>query len=74
MNNTDLEVFLTIIQAKSISGAANVLFLSPSAIGARLKALEDELGFSLFFTEKGLQNDPAHGKKERLSSPMQSSG
>ena len=53
MNNTDLEVFLTIIQAKSISGAANVLFLSPSAIGARLKALEDELGFSLFLRKKG---------------------
>lgn len=53
MNNIDLEIFLTIIQAKSISGAANVLFLSPSAVGARLKALEEELGFSLFLRKKG---------------------
>lgn len=53
MNNIDLEIFLTIIQAKSISGAANVLFLSPSAVGARLKALEEELGFSLFDRRKG---------------------
>ncbi len=53
MDIMDLEVFLTIIRTKSISSAANVLFLSSSAVGARLKSLEEELGFSLLVRKKG---------------------
>lgn len=53
MDIVDLEIFLTIVQAQSISNAASALFLSPSTIGSRLKALEEELGFSLLVRKKG---------------------
>lgn len=56
MNHFDLEIFLTIVQTKTISSAANALFLSPSAVGARLKALEEELGFSLLIRRKGYKS------------------
>lgn len=56
MDHIDLEIFLTIVRAKSISRAAEALFLSPSAVGSRLKSLEDELGFSLLLRRKGYKS------------------
>lgn len=56
MNHFDLEIFLTIVHTKTISNAANALFLAPSTVGARLKALEDELGFPLIIRKKGYKS------------------
>lgn len=56
MNHTDLETFLTIVETKSISKAAEVLFLAPTTVGARLKSLEDKIGFSLIIRRKGHKN------------------
>lgn len=56
MNITDLNIFLTIVQTKNISNAANVLFMSPTTISLRLKALEEELGFSLIIRKKGVKS------------------
>ena len=56
MNTNDLTIFLTIVKTNTISGAASALFLSPSTVGARLKALEDELGFSVIQRSKGAKS------------------
>lgn len=56
MNNTDLETFLTIVETKSITKAAEVLFLAPTTVGARLKSLEEEIGFPLIIRQKGHKN------------------
>lgn len=53
MDQNDIETFLAIVETKSISKAAEVLFLAPTTVGARLKSLEEELGFPLIIRRKG---------------------
>lgn len=43
MDLTDVEMFLTIVNTKSISKTAETLFLSQPTISHRLKTLEKEL-------------------------------
>lgn len=56
MDHRDIEIFLTIVHAQNITSAADALFLAPTTVGARLKALEAELGFSLFNRKKGYKS------------------
>lgn len=53
MNMEDFNVVLTIDQCKSISKAANRLFISQSSLSYKLSALESELGVKLFKRQKG---------------------
>lgn len=53
MNLADIETFLTIVDTKSITKTAELLFLSQPTVSHRLRALEDELGFPLIIRKKG---------------------
>lgn len=55
MDRLDIEIFNTIINEGTISKAAEALFLSPTTVGARLKALETELGVMLIERGKGIK-------------------
>ena len=52
MDLTDVEMFLTIVNTKSISKTAETLFLSQPTISHRLKTLEKELEFPLIVRSK----------------------
>ena len=47
MNLSDVEMFLTIVNNKSISKTAEALFISQPTVSHRLKLLEKELNCSL---------------------------
>ncbi len=53
MNYLDIEIFLTIVATKSITKAADILFLSQPTISHRLSMLEKSLGISLMTRNKG---------------------
>jgi len=53
MNLPEVEAFLAIVDTRSITGAANLLFLSQSAISQRLKSLEEALETVLIDRSKG---------------------
>lgn len=53
MNLADIETFLTIVDTKSITKTAELLFLSQPTVSHRLRALENELGFPLIIRKKG---------------------
>jgi len=44
----DVVIFMRIVEQKSISGAAHLLHLSPSAVSRRLTRLEGDLKLHLF--------------------------
>lgn len=48
-----IEAFLAICRLRSISRAAEELFLSQSSLSVRIKTLENELGTTLFVRKKG---------------------
>lgn len=56
MNIANIETFLAIVHCRTLSQAAESLFLSQSTISQRLKTLERELGVSLFDRKKGFRN------------------
>lgn len=51
----DVEMFLMIVQTKSISKTADALFLSQPTVSHRLKAMERELDFPLITRSKGFK-------------------
>lgn len=53
MNLTEIETFLTIVNTKSITKTAELLFLSQPTVSHRLTSLENELGFPLVIRNKG---------------------
>lgn len=53
MNIVCVETFLTVIRTRTISQAANILYVSQSTVSGRLKQLEDELGVTLIERQKG---------------------
>lgn len=55
MQNRDIEIFLEIVQSRSITKTAEHMFLSQSVISTRLKRLEEELGYELFTRSKGVR-------------------
>lgn len=56
MTYAEIEAFLEIIQAGSMSKAAAKLYITQPALSRRLRQLEDELQYSLFIREKGTRN------------------
>lgn len=55
MNRDDLQLFMTIFEEQNLLKAAELLYLSPSTAGSRLRAMEEELGFELFERRKGVK-------------------
>ena len=53
MTLAEIETFLTIVNTKSITKTADLLFLSQPTVSHRLNSLENELGFSLVIRNKG---------------------
>lgn len=53
MTRTGIECFLAICRYKTISRAAEKLFITQSSLSMRLKTLETELGGKLFYRKKG---------------------
>ena len=53
MNLSEIETFLTIVNTKSITRTADLLFLSQRTVRNRLTSLEYELGFRLVIWNKG---------------------
>ncbi|WP_313346594.1 LysR family transcriptional regulator [Sedimentibacter sp.] len=53
MDYTNVETFLAIAETRSLSRAAELLFLSQSTVSYRLKALEQEIGSELIQREQG---------------------
>ncbi len=53
MTSAGIECFLAICRFKTISRAAEALFITQSSLSIRLKTLEEELGGTLFFRKKG---------------------
>lgn len=49
MNNTQIEIFLTVARTLSFTHAGELLYTSQATISRNISALEDELGFKLFF-------------------------
>ncbi|MFQ9649995.1 MAG: LysR family transcriptional regulator [Enterocloster sp.] len=56
MDLSEIETFLTIVNTKSITKTADILFLSQPTVSHRLKSLEKELGFPLIVRKKGFKD------------------
>lgn len=56
MTFLEIEAFLNIVQYGSFSAAAEKLYVTQPALGRRIKALEEELGYSLFIRRKGIRH------------------
>lgn len=56
MNLIDIQTFLTIASAPSLSRAAEILYISQPALSHRLHALEKELGAELIVRHKGVRS------------------
>ena len=52
MTFLEIEAFLKIAQCGSFSAAAEKLYITQPALGRRIRALEEELGYSLFIRNK----------------------
>ena len=61
-----IETFLTIVNAKSISKAAEALFVSQATVSQRLNALEEEVGFALLERSKGIRSIKLTPKGEQF--------
>ena len=55
MDKEDLQIFMAIVKEESILKAADVLYMSPSTVGTRLKNLEAELHVELIKRKKGIK-------------------
>lgn len=56
MTFLEIEAFLSIIQYGSFSAAADKLYVTQPALGRRIRALEEELGYTLFVRNKGVRH------------------
>ena len=56
MTFLEIEAFLKIVQYASFSAAAEKLYITQPALGRRIRALEEELGYSLFIRNKGVRH------------------
>lgn len=56
MTFLEIEAFLNIVQCGSFSSAAKKLYVTQPALGRRVRALEEELGYALFVRGKGIRH------------------
>lgn len=55
MTSAEIEAFLAVCRWKTITGAAQKLYINQSSLSIRLKTLENEIGGPLFVRQKGLR-------------------
>ncbi|MFR8164760.1 MAG: LysR family transcriptional regulator [Enterocloster sp.] len=55
MTFLEIEAFLKITETGSFSAAAEALYVTQPALGRRIRAMEEELGYPLFVRGKGLR-------------------
>lgn len=53
MQQKDIELFLSLVQTRNITKTAELMYIAQSAVSTRLKHLEEEIGYPLFFRAKG---------------------
>ena len=71
MYNPQLKTFLTVCDCGSFSKAANLLFLTPSAVLHQIRTLEKDLGTELFLrTSKGVSLTPSGLFLEQRARPF----
>lgn len=56
MDKDLIETFLAIADLKTVSGAADILYVSQSTVSHRLNTLEEHLGCALFERQRGIKN------------------
>ena len=56
MTFLEIEAFLSIVQHGSFSAAAEKSYITQPALGRRIRALEEELGYALFIRNKGVRH------------------
>lgn len=56
MNSANIKTFLCVARCRSISGAAEQLYITQPAVSARLQQLEQELGVTLIERRKGIRS------------------
>jgi LysR family transcriptional regulator, cyn operon transcriptional activator len=64
---------MTILEENNLIKAAELLYMSPSTAGSRLRAMEEELGFELFERRRGVKTalpTPKGQEFSRLSAQM----
>ena len=66
MDITSLETFLAVTQTGSMADAAKRVFVSQGTASTRIKALEDELGVTLFERARGVRGITLTPQGERL--------
>lgn len=66
MNYDEILTFLAIEETKSISKAAEVLFVSQTTVSQRLKALENEIGTNLFVRQRGYRTTELSEKGKKF--------
>ena len=55
MTRTELESFLAVVQAGSLSAAAKNLYITQPALSRRIQSLEQELGYPLLQRSPGVR-------------------
>lgn len=55
MESSEIDLFLKLVEGKSISKAAEKLYLAQSTVSKRLQSLENDLGYRLFERNKGIK-------------------
>ena len=56
MTFLEIEAFLNIVQHGSFFAVAEKLYVTQPALGRRIRALEEELGYTLFVRNKGARH------------------
>ena len=64
MTHQDIEVFLAVVRAGSISGAARALYLTQPAVSRHIRQLEEELGCPLLRRGRGMRRAELTGQGE----------
>ena len=68
MTRTELESFLAVVQAGSLSAAAKNLYITQPALSRRIQSLEQELGYPLLQRSPGVRKATLTAQGEQFVS------
>ncbi len=66
MNKNEIETFNAVVKYKSFASAARHLYISQAACSQRVLNLENELGYQLFYRQKGVKQVELTNEGERF--------
>ena len=67
MNDFDIKAFLTLVEKRSFSAAAETLSMTQSALSQRIRMLEEELSYPLFIRQRGHRQIALTSEGEKFS-------